>query len=166
MPFWPNVSAREIMTEAQTWNARHAQSISAQAPPSTNDRSPERRLRIGYVSPDFQTHVQSLFTIPLLQNHDHGKFEIFCYSSADKASQETARIRGYADVWREGAALDDAALAEQIRRDRIDVAIGQRLPVDLEYLALAMQCGLRREHLGNGPPRNLVALDARRVRGP
>ncbi len=52
--------------------------------------------------PDFQTHVQSLFTVPLLQNHDHRQFEIFCYSSADKRTALTERIRGYADTFREG----------------------------------------------------------------
>jgi len=123
MPFWPDVSAGEILTEARTWNARHARALAAQAPALDNDRSAERRLRIGYVSPDFQSHVQSLFTIPLLQNHDHGRFQIFCYSSGDKSTQETTRIRGYADVWREVGALDDAALAELIRRDGIDVLV-------------------------------------------
>ncbi|HKO46563.1 MAG TPA: tetratricopeptide repeat protein [Polyangiaceae bacterium] len=123
MPFWPNVSASDILAEARAWNARHARPLAAQALPHENDRSPERRLRIGYVSPDFQTHVQSLFTIPLLQNHDHQQFEIFCYSSGDKPSDLTARIRGYADVFREVGSLDDAALSELIRQDRIDISI-------------------------------------------
>jgi protein O-GlcNAc transferase len=123
MPFWPNVTDRDILAEARTWNARHARPLAVQAQPHDNDRSPERRLRIGYVSPDFQTHVQSLFTIPLFQHHDHREFEIFCYSSADKRTELTARIRGYADVFREVGALDDAALSEVIRQDRIDVLV-------------------------------------------
>lgn len=123
MPFWPNVTASDILAEARTWNARHARPLAAQAPPHENERSAERRLRIGYVSPDFQTHVQSLFTIPLLQNHDHQQFEIFCYSSADKRTDLTERISGYADAFREVGALDDAALAEVIRQDRIDILV-------------------------------------------
>ena len=157
LPFWPDVGASEILTEARTWNARHAQALAAQAPALDNDRSAERRLRIGYVSPDFQTHVQSLFTIPLLQNHDHGRFEIFCYSSADKSTRETTRIRGYADVWRDVGALSDAALAEVIRRDRIDILvdlsmhmIGRRMltfarrpaPIQLCWLAYPGTTGL------------------------
>jgi protein O-GlcNAc transferase len=157
MPFWPGVTASDILAEAQSWNSRHARALSATSKPPDNDRSPERRLRIGYVSPDFQTHVQSLFTIPLLQNHDHGKFEIFCYSSADKSSHETARIRGYADAFRDVASLDDAILADVIRRDRIDILVdltmhmvGRRLlafarrpaPIQLCWLAYPGTTGL------------------------
>ncbi|MEI9952187.1 MAG: tetratricopeptide repeat protein [Pseudomonadota bacterium] len=157
MPFWPKVSASDILAEAREWNARHARPLAAQAAPHENDRSPERRLRIGYVSPDFQTHVQSLFTVPLLQNHDHRQFEIFCYSSADKRTALTDRIRGYADTFREVGALDDAALAEVIRRDRIDILVdltmhmtGSRLlafarrpaPVQLCWLAYPGTTGL------------------------
>lgn len=157
MPFWPDVSASDILSEARTWNARHAHALCVQTQPFDNDRSAERRLRVGYVSADFQTHVQSLFTIPLLQHHDRGQVEVFCYSSADKSTRETARIRGYADEWRDVAALDDAALAALIRRDRIDILVdltmhmvGRRLlafarrpaPVQLCWLAYPGTTGL------------------------
>jgi predicted O-linked N-acetylglucosamine transferase (SPINDLY family) len=121
--FWPNVTAQDILAEARAWNARHARPLAAEARPHENDRSPERRLRIGYVSPDFKTHVLALFTIPLLAHHDHEQFEIYCYSSADKPDHLTQRIRGYADVFRDVASLDDAALAEVIRQDRIDILV-------------------------------------------
>lgn len=157
MPFWPGVTASDILEESRLWNERHARPLAAQTKPHENERAPERRLRIGYVSPDFQTHVQSLFTIPLFQHHDHERFEIFCYSSVDNPTSHTDRIRGYADVWREVATLDDAALAELIRRDQIDILvdltmhmIGRRLlafarkpaPVQLCWLAYPGTTGL------------------------
>ncbi|KMZ11834.1 TPR domain protein, putative component of TonB system [Candidatus Burkholderia humilis] len=43
----------------------------AHANANANDRTPDRRLRIGYVSPDFRSHCQALFTTPLLRNHRH-----------------------------------------------------------------------------------------------
>ena len=85
--------------------------------------SPNRRLKIGYVSPDFREHCQSLFTMPLLAHHDHAAFEIFCYSSVERPDEYTRRIAGYADVWRDVRPLDDAALCEIIREDRIDVLV-------------------------------------------
>ncbi|HYQ44678.1 MAG TPA: tetratricopeptide repeat protein [Polyangiaceae bacterium] len=157
LPFWPNITSRDILNEAKVWNTRHAQPLAARAAPLTNDRSPERRLRVGYVSPDFHTHVQSLFTVPLLQNHDHSQFEVFCYSSVEQPTPLTERIRGYADVWREVAGLDDAALAELIRRDQIDILVdltmhmvGRRLltfarrpaPIQLCWLAYPGTTGL------------------------
>jgi predicted O-linked N-acetylglucosamine transferase (SPINDLY family) len=157
MQFWPHISASDILAEARAWNARHARPLTAQALPLRNDRSPERRLRIGYVSPDFKSHVLSLYTIPLLQNHAHREFEIYCYSSVDKASSETARIRASADVWREVAELDDSALANVIRQDQIDILvditmhmIGRRLltfarrpaPIQITWLAYPGTTGL------------------------
>jgi protein O-GlcNAc transferase len=123
MQFRPNVSASDILGEARTWNERHARPLAVQALPHHNERSPERRLRIGYVSPNFNAHVVSRFIVPVMKNHDHQQFEIFCYSSADKPSPETAIIRGCADVWREATALDDAALSEVIRRDQVDILV-------------------------------------------
>ena len=157
MQFWPRVSASDILAEARAWNVRHARPLTLQAVPHESDRSPERRLRIGYVSPDFRDHVLSRFSIPLLRNHDHGQFEIYCYSSADPPSPETALVRACADVWREVTALDDAALSEVIRRDRIDILVdltmhmkGRRLlafarrpaPIQICYLAYPGTTGL------------------------
>jgi protein O-GlcNAc transferase len=138
LQFWPGVTASEILLEARAWNERHARPLAAQALPHPNERSSERRLRIGYVSPDFRTHVQSLFTIPLLANHDHRQFEIFCYSSVQRADSLTERIRGHADVFREVAGLDDAALAEIIRKDRIDILVDLTMHMtDRRLLAFA-----------------------------
>ena len=38
------------------------------APPHTNSRDPGRRLRIGYVSPDFWMHPVARFMLPLLEH--------------------------------------------------------------------------------------------------
>jgi len=138
MPFWPNVSASDILAESRLWNVRHARPLAAQARPLKNDRNPDRRLRIGYVSPDFRTHVQSLFTVPLLQNHDHEQFEIFCFSSVESPDNLTERIRGYADVFRDVGKLDDAALAELVQEDRIDVLVDLTMHMtDRRLLAFA-----------------------------
>jgi len=123
MQFLPNVSASDILAEARAWNDRHARPLASRALPLKNDRSPERRLRVGYVSPDFKEHAMSRFTIPLLRHHDHQQFEIYCYSSAAEHSEETAIIRRASDVWREVGNLDDAALSVIIRRDKIDILV-------------------------------------------
>ena len=138
LPFWPGVSAADILAEARAWNARHAHALAARALPHETDRSPERRLRIGYVSPDFRTHVLSLVVLPLLQNHAHERFEIFCYSSVTKPDHLTARIRGLADVFREVSGLDDAALAALVRQDRIDILVDLTMHMsDRRLLAFA-----------------------------
>jgi len=112
-----------ILEECLRWNERHAAPFQAEIRNHPNDRSPQRRLRIGYVSPDFRDHCQSLFTIPLLSHHDHAGFEIFCYSSVERLDDFTRRIAAYADVWRDVRPLDDAALCEVIRADGIDILV-------------------------------------------
>ena len=61
--------------------------------PHDNDRSPDRRLRIGYVSPDFRLHPVAQFLLPLLESHDHRRFEIFCYASMNVRDAITDRCR-------------------------------------------------------------------------
>ncbi len=119
-------SSREpepILEECRRWGRLHAEPLRSGIRFLPNDRPPSRRLRIGYVSPDFRDHCQSLFTVPLLSNHDHQAFEIFCYSSVERPDAITRRIAGYADIWREARHLDDSALARQIRDDQIDILV-------------------------------------------
>jgi predicted O-linked N-acetylglucosamine transferase (SPINDLY family) len=72
---------KEILDECLRFAARHeAPLLDAQAR-YTNDRSPSRRLKIGYVAPDFRAHCQSMFTAPVLAQPDHASFEIVCYAS-------------------------------------------------------------------------------------
>jgi protein O-GlcNAc transferase len=111
--------AEPILAEALNWNARHVGPLKSEK----HDHSPNKKIRIGYVSPDFRDHCQSLFTIPLLSNHDHDAFEIYCYSSVERPDEYTKRIAGYADVWREFRSLDDSALAALIRKDRINILV-------------------------------------------
>ena len=121
--FDPRYDAAAILAEHQEWDRVHAQPLRRQIQPHDPPGAPgpRRRLRIGYVSPDFRNHCQAFFTIPLLSRHDHEPFEIYCYSSVEKPDDLTQRIRSYADVWRDVAALDDGQVAQMVRDDRIDI---------------------------------------------
>ncbi|MCX4165309.1 MULTISPECIES: tetratricopeptide repeat protein [Paraburkholderia] len=115
--------AQTVRDESRRWSARHEDPLRTTLKPHGNDRAPNRRLRIGYVSADFRDHCQALFTIPLLAHHDHDAFEIVCYSSVERPDAVTARIAAYADVWRDVRTLDDEQLAQTIRADGIDILI-------------------------------------------
>ena len=98
--------------------------------------NPERRLRIGYVSPDFRDHVVGRNLIPLFRRHDRRDFEIFCYSGVTKPDKLTEEFRQRADHWRNTAGVADEAFAEMIRRDGVDILVdlsqhmaGNRLPM-------------------------------------
>ena len=87
------------------------------------DRDAGRRLRIGYVSPNFSRHSVGYFIEPVIRAHDRTQHEIYCYYSHPKSDDTTARIREAADGWREIASLDDAAVTGMIVRDRIDILV-------------------------------------------
>ena len=119
--------AGPVLEECLRWNERFTVGLPRCAHHSegghTDRGDPNRRLKIGYVSPDFRDHCQSLFTIPLLSRHDHAAFEIFCYASIKRPDDLTRRIAAYADVWREVRGLNDEALCRLIREDRIDILV-------------------------------------------
>jgi protein O-GlcNAc transferase len=118
-----SLQAKPILEESLRWNDRFAAGLERISHRGANDASPGRRLRVGYVSPDFRDHCQTLFTIPVLSRHDHRQFEIFCYSSAPHPDEYNRRIAGYADGWRDVRPLSDGELARLIKADRIDILV-------------------------------------------
>lgn len=121
--FHPGYDTASIAQHVQNWNERFARPLHESSEPLNNDANPDRRLRVGYVSPDFREHAESFFTVPLLAHHCHEMFEVFCYSNARKRDGMTDQIRAYADVWREVRNESDESLARIIREDRIDILV-------------------------------------------
>lgn len=119
----PGFDGRKLYEEQLRWRERHAARFEKRAPPHRNERSIDRRLRIGYVSRDFRRQVVGLNLLPLFREHDHRKFEIICYSDAPRRDDLTDRFRGCADAWRESNGLTDEQLARCIQEDKIDVLI-------------------------------------------
>ena len=112
-----------IHDEHTYWGRLHAARLEPVGQSFPNERSENRRLRIGYVSADLRRHAVTRFILPLLANHDHARFEVFCYASVGRPDEVTARCRGYADAWRDITGLSDEAAAERVRADGIDILI-------------------------------------------
>jgi predicted O-linked N-acetylglucosamine transferase (SPINDLY family) len=82
-----------------------------------------RRLRIGYLSPDFHQHVVRQFFEPILWNHDGNQVEIYCYSEARHPDMATWTLRWGADRWFRTYGLSDQEVAQQIYDDKVDVLV-------------------------------------------
>jgi len=121
--YHPDSTPQTIQTEQWHWNAQHAAPLKKFIQPCLNNRDPKRRLRVGYVSPDFRAHVVGWNLLPLLENHDHRQFEIFCFSSVAKPDAITQRIRSLTDAWRNILGLGDQKAAEMVREERIDILV-------------------------------------------
>jgi protein O-GlcNAc transferase len=102
----------------------------------SNDRSRQRKLRVGYVSPDFRTHSVACFIEEIFRVHDREKVEVFAYSDVAVPDVMTMRLKLLVDSWRDVHGLSDAAVADSIHADSIDVLVdlaghtgNNRLPV-------------------------------------
>src|SRR5262249_25087179 len=119
----PGYDGKAIREECERWNQQHAEPLRQLIRPHLNNPDQERRLRIGYVSPDFRQHVDSFFLMPLLPNHDHQRHEIFCYSNVKHPDPITKRLRSCADSWRSTMGLSDQEIADLVRSDQIDILV-------------------------------------------
>jgi hypothetical protein len=100
-----------------------ADPLTPSAPQYRNVPEESRRLRVGYVSPDFWKHPVSNFFEPVLEHHDRGEFDVYCYDTGRVDDDINRRLRTLADVWIDCAALSDDDLARRIGDDRIDILV-------------------------------------------
>jgi predicted O-linked N-acetylglucosamine transferase (SPINDLY family) len=155
--YHPDYDGQAILAEHRHWARRYAESLTAEILPHLNDPLPEKRLRIGYVSPDFRAHAVGRLLLSLLPYHDHRQVEVFCYSNVQAPDAFTAKLKGLADEWCDIAGMSDPQVAERIRADRIDILVdlalhtaGNRLlvfarrpaPVQVSMLGMPSTTGL------------------------
>lgn len=82
------------------------------------------RVRVGYVSGDFRTHVMDRLIEPLLAGHDRARVEVFAYDNTERKDAKSAEMRGYPHVtWREIHGKTDERVCELIVADEIDVLV-------------------------------------------
>jgi predicted O-linked N-acetylglucosamine transferase (SPINDLY family) len=127
------------------------------------DREATRRLRIGYVSPDFRECVMGRYLEAVIAAHDRTQVEVFCYGNISIEDARTQRVKSSADRYRSIAAMSDLEVAEAIRRDRIDLLIDlaghtrdNRLPVFAHKPA-----PIQVSHFGYPASTGLPAMDYR-----
>ena len=112
-----------LFSQHQQWAAQHASPLATTIEPHLNDRSAERCLRVGYVSPDFSMHSVAYFIEAVLASHDRSAFEIFCYSDVACPDPVTDRLKGLASCWRDIIGMSDEQVADLIRSDQIDILV-------------------------------------------
>jgi predicted O-linked N-acetylglucosamine transferase (SPINDLY family) len=153
----PAYDAQAILAEHRAWARRYAEPLAGEILPSLNDRAPERRLRIGFLSPDFRGHPVGQLIRPLFAHHDRRRCEFVCYSDVRAPDALTLELQGLADEWHNTVGLRDPQLADRIRHDRIDIVVdlavhlaGNRLlvfarkpaPVQVTMLGMIATTGL------------------------
>ena len=89
------------------------------------DAAPEgRRIRLGYLSSDFQRHATGSLIAELLERHDRTRFEVFGYCfSADDGSDMRKRLLAAFDRFVDVRKLSHVDAARRIRDDGIDILV-------------------------------------------
>ena len=121
--FHPDYDAQAILAEHLRWAEQFAEPLAAQIRPHDNDRTPDRRLRIGFVSPDFRDHPVGQSLVPLFAHHHRRQTEFVCYSDVRGADGITEKLEALADGWHPTVGRSDREVADRIRDDRIDILV-------------------------------------------
>jgi protein O-GlcNAc transferase len=119
--FKPEARQADLLAEHRLWAQRHGRAAAVSV--AERDRSPERRLRIGYVSPDLLGHVVAHFLAPILVNHDAREVEVFCYADVLATDGVTEGLRSFAHHWRPIQARSDEDVAALVAADGIDILV-------------------------------------------
>jgi protein O-GlcNAc transferase len=132
----PAEDGSSIAREAAKWQASLPIRTGGPRWRSDVDRRVDRRLRVGFVSPDFRRHAIAHFLVPLLEGHDPTRLEVCCYASVRRPDAITERVRRGADVFRDILRMDDAAAADAIAADRVDILFDLAMHTGGNRLAL------------------------------
>lgn len=120
--YLPETGASEIFEESQKWAHIQAPTLWAYMD-HDNTLDPVRKLRIGYLSPDFKKHSVTYFFEPLLNGHHRDQFEIFGYGDVKKPDLVTDRLTKKFDCYRNIMGIGDQEAAKLIRSDSIDILV-------------------------------------------
>lgn len=83
-----------------------------------------RRLRLGYLSSDLQTHATAILMAGLLEAHDRSRVEVFAYSYGPRnADAYRARMNDAVEHWADLNDVDDTGAAQRIAADRLDILV-------------------------------------------
>ena len=118
-----NHTSEEIFSYYQQFNDKFGLPLQQEWQPFTPIKKPKKKLKIGYVSPDFRKHSAQNFLLPTLANHNHQKFEIYAFAELTKEDHVTKQYQSYVDHWIPTQNLTDQQMVQKIRDMEIDILV-------------------------------------------
>ena len=126
----------EVGRAHRQWEQIHGAPADRVCCDHSNTADPDRRLRVGYLSPDFRKHPVAAFMAPVLAGHDPSAVATVCFSDVGKGDRVTAKLRRLAGEWVDTAALSDDQVMAAIQSRQIDILVdltghtaGNRMPL-------------------------------------
>jgi len=116
------LDARDVFNAHSQWGAK-VESAIAPLPLQARADDPERPLRLGFVSPDFNNHPVSQFFLPYLLGRKNPDTSVTLYSASPKRDQVTRALVENSDCFKQVEHTSDSELAGIIAEDRIDILV-------------------------------------------
>ena len=120
--YLPDVDQQTFFDEHKRWGRIYAPASRARTS-HNNVTDPDRRLRVGYISPDFRSSSVACFFESLLDGHDNEAVEVYGYGSVKLPDQITKRLKQKFDCYRDICGVDDEMVARMIEQDKIDILV-------------------------------------------
>ncbi|WP_370640805.1 UDP-N-acetylglucosamine-peptide N-acetylglucosaminyltransferase [Xanthobacter sp. NFH-44] len=120
------MSARQQRTCSELWTRdRRAAAFAERAALGfCHPTRSARKIRLGYLSNDFQEHATAHLLVEVLEGHARDDFEVFAYSfGADDGLPMRRRLVAAFDRFVDISHLDDQAAAKRIHADGVDILI-------------------------------------------
>ena len=122
MNYLSETTPESVYQEARRWNSLYAAPLASEIRSHPNSPDPERRLRVGYVSPDLYHHTVMKFLPQVFEHHDRSRYEVFLYDVGRKSDQTSEAIRSAVEHY---ASLPESYndLGARVRADKIDILV-------------------------------------------
>ncbi len=121
--FKADADAQFVFEEHRKFDELHACPLLPAMPTYPNERDPNRRLRVGLISPDLRIHPGGHFFLPIVEGLNRKGYEVHLYYNYIIRDEWTARFERSADQFYQVVHWSDDQLVEKIRSDNIDILI-------------------------------------------
>ena len=111
-----------VFSEHRLWGERHTRGLEDTHPHAIL-LEPDRRLRVGYVSPYFRKHAVTFFLESVLEHHDRGAIEVLLYADVARPDAYSERLKSYGAQWHSTVGMNDETLARRVRYDGVDILV-------------------------------------------
>ena len=118
-----SLSAQVLLDAHVEWAECYARPWYPAQPVRPERPDPGRRLRLGYLSGSMNGQIVGHFLANVLAHHDPAQFEVHGYSATRYTDAMTEHLRRQCHAWTDLTPLDDAAAADAIRADGIDILV-------------------------------------------
>jgi predicted O-linked N-acetylglucosamine transferase (SPINDLY family) len=120
----PEVDAARLFAEHRRYGEHFEAALRPSWPRHRVERSPNRTLKVGFVSGELYAHSVATFLAPVLERlHDRPSLELHAYCNNDVCDDVTRRLQGFFRRWTGIRQLADADVAARIEADGIDVLV-------------------------------------------